>query len=304
MLIAIVCNPLPAGWCPADRRLGGTEEAVVDWARELRRRGHDVRVYKNGPDGEWDGVPFRQHEAYAGREDVTLNVKCPELAPLGRTFYFTNETDASRHDLSMFDGVIWPSRWARDAFPVSNPRTYVVPHGYDPQEIQARPKIAKQVLYASSPDRGLSTLLRVWPRVVAAHPDARLVVTYGANVAHVPATLSLGELSRKDMAELFATSDVWCHPANGGELFCITGLKAQAAGCVPVYFPTMALSETVHAGVRSRPGTLSSDLIRLLGDEPEKAAIRAKLAALELTTLEHSCDALLAVLDGRAQPIS
>jgi glycosyltransferase involved in cell wall biosynthesis len=194
----------------------------------------------------------------------TVNIKSPEVAPIEPTIYFTNETDATKHDLSAYEAVVWPSQWAEEHIPVNNPRRFIVPHGFDPKEIYPDTKIPKQCFYASSPDRGLDTLLRAWPEIVRAHPDATLLLTYGVSGIDLPNVFCMGEVDEATMNEIYRTSDFWLHPANGGELFCITGIKAQAAGCWPIYFPIMALSETVKFGTKSTPETFAQDVIDAL----------------------------------------
>lgn len=271
MRINWLVNEVFDGWEPDDTRLGGTEEGVMEWSKRLVQLGHGVTVYRNGRRPNLyvqDGVVYKPRGTYAKEagDGVTINIKCPEVDPLEPTWYMTTETDATRHDLSKFEAVIWPSQWAVDNIPVNN-KTVILPYGYDQTKISPAPKIPHTVLYASSPDRGLATLLEVWPEVVTAVPDAQLIVTYGAMNSDVPNAMFLGELNDEEMNLLYATSEIWCHPANGGELYGITGIKAQAAGCWPVYFPTMALGETVKFGTKSSKKTLAEDLIFALTHE-------------------------------------
>ena len=257
MRINFLVNEVFEGWEPTDTRLGGTEESVVWWAEELAKRGHTIVVYRNGRDTEHvglighNGVQYQPRQHYYGGGDICINIKSSDIAPKEPTLYLTNETNASDLDLSKYLGVIWPSEWAAENIPVNNPRKFILPHGYDPEQIKLGKKIPKQCLYASSPDRGLYQLLDIWPQVVEAHPDAQLIVTYGGE-GHidVPNVMFMGEVDESTMNDLYATSDLWLHPCSGGELYCIVGKKAQAAGCIPVIIPTMALQETVARGFK------------------------------------------------------
>lgn len=300
MKINFLVNRVFDGWEPTDTRLGGTEESIVRWAEELVKLGHDVEVHRDSRSkGTETSIVSRvwykprQHESDA---DVTINVKSPEVEPKGPTLYLTNETDAGRHNLSKFDAIIWPSEWALENIPVKNPRKFVLPHGYDSDKIYPGEKILKQCLYASSPDRGLDKLLEVWPSVMAAHPDATLLVTYGAHSEKIPGVMFLGELDEETMNELYRTSDVWCHPCNGGELFGITGVKAQAAGCVPVIIPEMALAETVRHGVFCTSEDYAEKLISTLSDEALRNEIRQKLAKEHYVDWAQSTRILLDII--------
>lgn len=296
MRINFLVNEVSDGWEPTNTRLGGTEESVVKWAEEFVKQGHSVWVYYNqrtyGMKQELGGgVMWVPRTAYSEFEpvDICINIKSSEVAPKEPTLYLTNETNASDLDLSAYKGVIWPSQWAVDNIPVNN-QTFIVPHGYSPTKIYSEKKIRKQCLYASSPDRGLDTLLEAWPKVAEVHPDAILLVTYGALPRDIKNVIFMGDLPEDVMNELYRTSEYWLHPCSGGELYGMTGIKAQAAGCWPIYFPTMALSETVQFGTKSTPETLDRDIIRELGQPHE-------IPKVKLPTWKDSTQALLNVVE-------
>lgn len=288
MRISFLVNRVFEGWKPTDNRLGGTEESIVQWKRCLEELGHEVTVYDND-----------NRDAYAGGEDVCINVKSSDKKPLVPTLYFTNETNASELDLSAYDGVIWPSQWASDNMPVNNDNLFVLPHGYDPTGIFPDKKVPKQCFYASSPDRGLDTLLEGWTKVVEQHPDAMLLLTYGAPQTDLPGVINLGELDELSMNEIYNSSDIWCHPCSGGELFCITGKKAQAAGCIPVIIPTMALSETVERGFKTDKEHYAQTLIEVLDMKLEhRDTIRQDIIKhANALTWEESTDKLLKIIE-------
>lgn len=312
MRINFLVNEVHGGWEPTDRRLGGTEESVVQWAEELVRRGCWVQVFRNGRGGyknkgievDWlnvDGVQYEERDKWwpvrAKGTDITINVKSADKPPIGPTLYLTNETDATSKDLLAYDAVIWPSEYALENIPVNNPRKFVLPHGYDDTKINtSRTKINKQCLYASSPDRGLETLAQIWPSVVEQHPDAHLYVTYGGQI-DTPET-TCGEYTEEEMNNLYNTSEFWLHPASGGELYGISGIKAQAAGAIPVYFPVMALAETVQAGAKCTDARdMYNTLCELLGNQEAKQTYREELSKLELPTWKTSTDRLLEIID-------
>jgi len=253
--VSILCNEVFGGWEPDDKFLAGTEDSIVNWASELKKRGHEVMVFRNGktPGNEFtlNGVTYKDREAYQHLSDVCINVKSSDILPVEPTLYLTNEFNASDLDLSAYAGVIWPSYWAAANIPVNN-QTFILPHGYDPEEIYAARKVSKQCFYASSPDRGLQTLINIWPQVMEAHPDASLILTYGAPKTNLPGIINLGEVDEETMNQVYQTSDIWCHPCSGGELYCMTGKKAQVAGCIPVIIPRGALKETVKTGFMAR----------------------------------------------------
>lgn len=309
MRINFLVNEVNGGWGPADLRLGGTEESVVNWAEELVKRGHEVTVFRNyNPLNEagyiiCKGVSYEDRGWYGGKTstlgDICINVKSSEVSPKEPTLYLTNEVDASNIDLSAYKGVIWPSQWAVDNIPVNN-KTFILPHGYDPKHVYPdEKKIPKQCFYASSPDRGLDVLLKAWPKVSEAHPDATLILTYGGK-SDLPGVITLGEADDLTMDEIYNSSDVWCHPCTGGELYCMTGKKAQVAGCIPVIIPTMALSETVRRGFKVEdPKDYAQSLIEVLNMPMELRDVMRKEVIKEAnaSTWEESTDTLLEIIN-------
>lgn len=289
------------GWEPTDKRLGGTEESVVQWSKELADRGHHVQVFRNPTKYDSNyvyqskgSVVYKDSKNYHGHEDICINVKAHHIAPQEPTLYLTNETDLAEADLSAYLGVIWPSQYAVDNYPVNN-RTFILPHGYDQTKIYPKKKVPKQCLYASSPDRGLDILEQIWPSIVDKHPDAHLYVSYGANIG-TPNT-TCGEFTESEMNELYNTSDIWLHPCTGGELYGISGIKAQAAGAIPVYFPFMALAETVQVGVPCMDARDMYDkLDELLGNDKAKNKYRKQLADIHFPNWSDSTDRLLEII--------
>jgi len=270
MLISFVVNYVVGGWEPDSKRLGGTEDSVVKWASMLADRGHIVQVYRNGLSRMYHDVLYLPREEYITSDsDITINVNSSDTAPINPTLYITTETDATQKDLSKYSAVLWPSQWGVDNIPVNNKNIFILPYGYDETLVYPGEKTRKQCLYASSPDRGLRTLLQIWPEVYEAHPDATLKVTYGAMEYDFPGIEFIGEASEEEMNQLYRKSEYWLHPCNGGELYCITGIKAQAAGCWPVIIPTMALAETVTYGTFCTKENYAEKLIEALNGHPE-----------------------------------
>ncbi|HXB11095.1 MAG TPA: glycosyltransferase, partial [Bacteroidia bacterium] len=178
-------------------------------------------------------------------------------------------------------------------------KTFILPHGYDPKNIWADKKFKKQCFYASSPDRGLETLLAIWPSIYEKHPDATLLLTYGAPVESGKGIINLGEVDEETMNEIFRTSDFWLHPCNGGELYCITGIKAQVSGCIPVVIPRMALSETVRHGFLAKDESeyVQTLDIALSAEDEQIDSIRTKLLAEKYPTWESTTDDLLKIVN-------
>lgn len=262
MVISFICNYIYIndGWSPWDKRVGGSEEFIIEVSKRLAKLGHTVKVYHNGRHGGYEGVAYLDHSQFEPG-DVTINVNYPEFKDGNNTIFWTSLTE--HPDLSHFKAVCYISGYALENTGIKHRNTFWVPPGYDESKIYPDKKMPKQCLYASSPDRGLDILLEAWPKVYEAHPDATLVITYGAE-ANLPGIINLGAVDEDTMNELYRTSQIWAYPCTGNELYCMTGIKAQAAGCYPLIIPHMALEQTVKYGRTTDKEHFAEALIDLL----------------------------------------
>lgn len=129
----------------------------------------------------------------------------------------------------------------------------------------------KTVVYGSSYDRGLEHLLKMWSDVIKEVPDARLNIFYGWNLYDVasrgnpqmkdwkekmielmkqPGVTDLGRISHEAVKVEFEKAGIWAYPTQFGEISCITAMKAQTYGAIPVVVSYAALQETVQYGVK------------------------------------------------------
>lgn len=100
---------------------------------------------------------------------------------------------------------------------------------------------------------------------------------------------------------IYRTSDYWLHPLNAdSELYCITGIKAQASGCIPVIIPRAALSETVIAGFMAKDesdyGSMLDGALSATDDRLQNV-MRKKLLSHHFPTWDDSTTKLLEVIN-------
>lgn len=299
--IAFICNPVftynKEGWSPHDKFLAGTEESIREWASVIFKRGYDVTVYYNGEPTIYKGVAYRGYDDYKphGKE---VNVKYSDFkhANNSNVWYLSNETDIADKDVYRFAGVIFPSKWALDNLGYHG-TVKVVPHGYNKDAIYPDTKTQYQCLYASSPDRGFEELVRLWPEVVKREPKATLIVTYGIEPRDMPNTMFLGSVDDDLMNQLYRSSDFWLHPCTGGELFCMSAVKAQVAQAIPVFYPTMALAETVRYGIRCNKDDFVERLVDTMHDLKHQKILRYKLQVEPFADWEESSIKLLVAIE-------
>jgi glycosyltransferase involved in cell wall biosynthesis len=126
-----------------------------------------------------------------------------------------------------------------------------------------------QILYASSPDRGLRCLLQNWFRIIEAHPEAELKICYGfentdkiinlmggkdwrvdykkelENLFNQKGVSWLGRIPQDKLYEEWFKTNVWFYPTDFPETSCITCMDAQACGAMPVTTDLWALRDNI-----------------------------------------------------------
>jgi phosphatidylinositol alpha-mannosyltransferase len=181
-------------------------------------------------------------------------------APVVGTFHASNDSPVGyrlfRSVLSLYaeklSARIAVSDVARRTVESQFPGHYrVIPNGVDIGRFSSAPPIGElrdgrlNVLFVGrfEPRKGLKFLFRALPEIVGSVPNVRVVVVGGGPFARyyrrfVPdscrhAVHFAGFVSREMLARHFASADIFCTPALGGESFGIVLLEAMAAG-VPI----------------------------------------------------------------------
>jgi 2-polyprenyl-3-methyl-5-hydroxy-6-metoxy-1,4-benzoquinol methylase/glycosyltransferase involved in cell wall biosynthesis len=134
----------------------------------------------------------------------------------------------------------------------------------------APPREPHHFVYASSPDRGLIRLLKLWPRIRERYPDATLDIFYGwegcmklgagsssswakhyrkvrtdfLGLQWREGVFSRGRVNHVQLAREFQRASAWLYPTAFAETGCLTAAKVRAAGCVPVTTRYAGLAET------------------------------------------------------------
>ena len=129
----------------------------------------------------------------------------------------------------------------------------------------------KRVVYSISPDRGLQTLLEMWPAILREEPEAELHIFYGFSgfeksavadhpipylsatalrqvkhmIRSLPKVVAHGRVNQTQLAGEMLVSGVWAAPEWFSETSSISAMEAQAAGLYVVTTPIAALNETV-----------------------------------------------------------
>lgn len=159
------------------------------------------------------------------------------------------------------------------------------------------------VIYTSSYDRGLEHLLKMWPEIKKAVPDAELHIFYGWQLfvkfyQNNPSSMGWkkkmdemmkadgvtdhGRVTQDELIPWIEKSAIWAYPTHFGEISCISAMKAQAFGAIPVVINYAALQTTVQFGIKvdgdiydkETQDEFKKQLIGLLKDDKRQAEIR------------------------------
>lgn len=287
--IVFWCGRTSEPWAPPklnETGLGGSETAVVEIAERFRRDGWRVDVYGHPGmyEGEHDDVGYWDVGRLGAGEaaDVLVSWRQPALrVPIeakARLLWLHdhNGGPAWAEHLAQWDRVLGVSAthagFLADAYALPPGRVGFVPNGVDLDRFDPTiKKVPFSAIYASSPDRGLLTLLDLWPRIAGAEPTAKLTVAYGfdtmdawihagrhdlaqfkdaclAKMAATPGVEYVGRLPQDELARRYAQTVAWLYPSDFLETSCITAMEAMAGGCIPVTSSVGAVKETVGEG--------------------------------------------------------
>lgn len=281
--ITIYCGENWDEWGPdtLSKGMGGSEEAVVYLSRELSKLGYEITVYNQRVDDYVDGsVTYKPWETFNPEDEFNIFIawRNPMFAPSLEIKAKLKAVDmhdcpvgyqhVSKKSIEYNDLFFFKSEYQRDMSSVPKEKCLVINNGIVPEQFKVdwKKRQPHKVIFASSADRGLDTLLEVWPKVKKEIPDAELVWAYGWNsydTIHKEndekrrwkwqiilkmrqlGVKELGRLSHEDLAKEMASCSVWAYPTSFEEIDCITAKKAQAAGCQPITSGRAALQETL-----------------------------------------------------------
>jgi FkbM family methyltransferase len=310
--------------------LGGSERAVAYLSNELCRQGYTVYVSGGVQPEEWHGVKYvglsdlpellrttafhtivcsryisflelyggiaSWHQFYVWAHDT-------HLIPYGCDL---NDTTILEKWSDHIDGCVCQTRWHADEYARQYPMLkskihviHVINNGIDaalfppPGE-----KVRNRFIYTSRTERGLSRILDLWPDIIAAVPDATLVIsTYVAfpcndderriqariaqlnNETHdkecIECIRHLGQLNPAQLYAEMGAAEYWLYPTDWPETSCITAMEMLMSGVICLYYPVAGLTDTMGGcGIQIAPGSELETLCKITSDETEQAKQR------------------------------
>ena len=304
---------------PGEAFLGGSEEAVICLARALNKLGWEVTVYAEpAKEGVYDGVRWRNYHKFNPKDEFNIliywrSIRLTEMNCLARqTYLWCHDVQVTSNytqkKLSKLNKIIVLSESHRKNLPqLSEDRFMILSNGY----YENFPEIKTDnnpdwCIWTSSYDRGLEHLLNIWPDVIKAVPKAQLHIFYGWQIFDVlhsnerpymqwkeemikamdqPGIIHHGRVSQKELEKWYKKCGIFAYPCHFYEISCISAMKAQAFGAVPITTATAALNETVQFGVKikgdiweeSVKENYKKALIQALKDHKWQASQRIKM---------------------------
>ena len=272
----IFCPNTGQNWSPDSLKtgIGGSETAVIRVAEELVKRNQTVTVYAEC-EGVWNGVRYAYSEEFRPQR-VNNFVSWRTVANLREMEKLADNRYLWVHDVNFGaateEQLAGVTVLALSEFHKNNLKTLyptadivVTGNGIDPERFDREVKrVPHRLIFASSPDRGLERVLRLFPKVREVYPDAELAVFYGFDMARQanpqfiaqveqlakqPGVTLGGRIGQDRLAEEYSKADALIYPASMpsgqpfDETFYIGGLEAAAAGCFRVISDHGALRE-------------------------------------------------------------
>lgn len=281
---------------PEHPGIGGSETAQVEMSWRMARRGHRVTCYTNltpGVHPEWRGtVWLHSREARFDAPGLWVLSRCPEVLdnfgprrpdqPRYLVCQDTEYPDALTPERAEKLDIIFglcPTHVAllQQRYPFLADKVRLSGNGIRSDSIRELlhdppPRNLKRLIWTSSPDRGLDTLLHIFQRAREVVPDLELHCFYGWDnidkiiAAHPTswwASFKAGVVrqlqgpnvfwhGRTGQFALYAEllqSALWVYPTTFSETSCIAIMDAQACGVIPITNPYWALAHNGDHGV-------------------------------------------------------
>lgn len=272
-----------------EKGIGGSEEAVIYLSKELTKLGWKVTVYGDPQTdaGVYDGVTYEPYYKLNPNDNFNILIAWRAIGFVDNKWNakklflwlhdIQNPNEYTQLRQDRITKIFALSKWHRDNMPkVPDYKFMITGNGIniehfaelDKENIKRNPH---RMIYTSSYDRGLEHLLKMWPDIKAGVPDAELHVYYGWNLfenfyKNNPERMAWkakmdelmkqggitnhGRVSQKEVLRETYKSAIWAYPTHFGEISCITAMKCQAAGAIPVVCDYAALKETAKYGVK------------------------------------------------------
>jgi glycosyltransferase involved in cell wall biosynthesis len=149
--------------------------------------------------------------------------------------------------------------------------------------IDTNKKIKNKFIYSSRSERGLHTLLKLWPQILEKIPDATLSISsyelFPSNSDDIllkniidsnNSVKHLGKLNTNQLYYEMTSSEFWLYPTHYPETSCITALEMLMSEVICLYYPVAGLTCTMDKyGIQVRSGNEIDTIVSLTDEQKE-----------------------------------
>lgn len=272
-----------------DSGIGGSEEAVILISRELAKLGWKVTVYGDPEkEGDYDGVTYLSHYEFNANDEFNIIIGWRSVGFFDNKFKarkkflwlhdVQNPLEYTKERVNEIDKIFVLSEAHKKTLLneankeyLTDDKFFLTSNGVTLPEFKTRKRNTTKMFYGSSYDRGLEHLLAIWKDVKKEVPTATLEVCYGWDLFDKVYTgnperqawkekmnklmeqdgiTHHGRVGHPELEEIMTGCAIWAYPTHFYEISCITGMRAQMLGLVPVTTAYAALNETVQYGFK------------------------------------------------------
>lgn len=300
---------------PDTKGIGGSETSHIEMAWRLAARGHEVISYAPVPwEGQevgnvrWDRNVKWMHYSHANFEEKALWIiyRTPAImdkfgpidAEQPRWLICQDVTyaDFNTERIAKFDKIVTlcgdHSAYISGVEGTAG-KIWQSSNGIKAAAMRAvergttSTRNPKKLIYASSPDRGLLTLLKIFKKARDLDNELELHVFYGFdNIDKLtkgdapwkdemlrmrgrlekhfeqPGVFWRGRVGQQELWAEYLSAGIWCYPSEFTETSCITSMEAQALGCIPITNPIWGVKENVQWGISIEGRPYTDALVR------------------------------------------
>ena len=272
--VVLYCGHTWEPWSPKSvaTGIGGSEEAAIHLSKELTKLGYEVTVYCDCGDDEGvhEGVTYKNSVMFNNRDKYNIliswrhNIFMFGIKAKNRIVWVHDlplNMPFDKESVESFEKIVVLSQYHASLLPDTIPKEkiFVSTNGIVPEDFAGLPKErnAKRIIYASSYNRGLETILDMWGEIRKVVTDAELHIYYGWNTydravatgdvqdrgwkaqmlqkMQQEGVFEHGRIGHKELLKEYAKSGIWAYPCEySGEINCIALTKAIGSGCIPV----------------------------------------------------------------------
>jgi glycosyltransferase involved in cell wall biosynthesis len=287
----------PWAWPDLEAGVGGNEQGVGEMAWRLAARGHECNIYCDVPweEGarEWRGTTWRHFKTCNFQQPgIWLLCRCPQAAaqfavrPDQKVWLIVQdfEYDWSADYFDRIDRILFTCQTHYDIIarrhPQLLPKMGLTANGVkvdlieDLERNEALVRNPHKIIYASSPDRGLRNLLRIFGRAREVLPDLELHAFYGFDgidaiakrpggwppmerekalitelAARTAGVQLRGRVTQTQLYREWLTSGMMVYCTTFFEMSAVALREAQCGGAVPIVSPVWGLGDNLRHGV-------------------------------------------------------